>query len=92
MEGEIASKFLAAVLADKQVRGLLSDEHFSVDGTLLEAWASPKSFARKTRASGHAERLAAIVLIEPRAPNKSGPIAPGRSRLAPTRPTTPPTL
>lgn len=139
LDGEIASKFLAAVLADKKVRGLLSDEHFSVDGTLLEAWASPKSFRPKdgsgdppgpgarlgrnsersfrgekrkndthasttdpdarlfrkgpgkearlcfmghalmenrnglivdavtTRASGHAERLAAIVLIEPHA-------------------------
>ena len=39
--------FLAAVLADKKVRGLLSDEHFSVDGTLLEGWASPKSFRPK---------------------------------------------
>jgi transposase len=47
LDGAIASKFLAAVLADKKVRGLLSDEHFSVDGTLLEAWASPKSFRPK---------------------------------------------
>ena len=47
LDGEIAGKFLAAVLADKKVRGLLSDEHFSVDGTLLEAWASPKSFRPK---------------------------------------------
>jgi transposase len=135
LDGEIASKFLAAVLANERVRGLLSCEHFSVDGTLLEAWASPKSFRPKdgsgdppglgrngerdfhgekrrndthasttdpdarlfrkgsgkearlsfmghalmenrnglivdavtTRASGHAERLAAIALIEPRA-------------------------
>jgi hypothetical protein len=123
------------VLAHDRVKGLLSNEHFSVDGTLLEAWASPKSFRPKdgsgeppgpgrngernfrrekrkndthasttdpdarlykkgpgkearlvfmghalmenrnglivdavtTRASGHAERLAAITLIEPRA-------------------------
>jgi IS5 family transposase len=135
LDGEIAAKFLAAVLADPKVRMLLSDEHFSVDGTLLEAWASPKSFRPKdgsgeppgpgrngernfrgdkrkndthasttdpdarlfrkgpgkearlcfmghalmenrnglivdavtTRATGHAERLAAIALIEPRA-------------------------
>ena len=42
--GEVAQKFLAAVL--KQARGaaLLSDEHFTVDGTLLEAWASRRSF------------------------------------------------
>jgi len=135
LDGAVASKFLAAVLAHDKVRGLLSSEHFSVDGTLLEAWASPKSFRPKagsgtppgggrngernfrgerrrnathasttdsdarlfrkgrgkearlcfmghalmenrhglivdviaTRASGHAERLAALALIEPRA-------------------------
>ncbi len=44
----IARKFLAAILADKAVAPLLSDEHFSVDGTLIEAWASMKSFQSKT--------------------------------------------
>jgi transposase len=135
LAGEIATKFLATVLAQKPVKALLSTEHFSVDGTLLEAWASTKSFrpkdgsgappgagrngeqdfhgqkrsnethasttdpdarlARKgrgkeaklcfmghalmenrnglivgavaTRASGHAERLAAVYLVEPHA-------------------------
>jgi transposase len=135
LDGEVAHKFLAAVLSQDKVRVLLSSEHFSVDGTLLEAWASPKSFRPKdgsgeppgpgrngerdfrgerrrndthasttdpdarlfrkgqgkearlcfmghalmenrnglivdavtTRASGHAERLAALALIEPRA-------------------------
>ncbi len=47
LDGEVAAKFLAAVLAHHQIRGLLSSEHFSVDGTLLEAWASPKSFRPK---------------------------------------------
>jgi transposase len=47
LEGEIAAKFLAAVLAQPQVKRLLSSEHFSVDGTLIEAWASIKSFRRK---------------------------------------------
>jgi len=47
LEGEIAAKFLSAVVAQPQVRRLLSSEHFSVDGTLLEAWASIKSFRRK---------------------------------------------
>lgn len=47
LEGEIASKFLAAVLAQPRVKRLLSSDHFSVDGTLLEAWASIKSFRRK---------------------------------------------
>jgi transposase len=135
LEGDIARRFLAAVLAHDKVKGLLSSEHFSVDGTLLEAWASAKSFRPKdgsgeppgdgrngerdfhgeqrkndthasttdpdarlyrkgpgkeaklafmghalmenrnglivgtvaTRASGHAERLAAVALIEPQA-------------------------
>jgi transposase len=43
LDGEIAAKFLTAVLAQPRVRGLLSSEHFSVDGTLVEAWASMKS-------------------------------------------------
>jgi transposase len=42
--GEIATKFLAGVLARPRVKSLPSDEHLSVDGTLLEAWASTKSF------------------------------------------------
>jgi transposase len=42
--GEVAAKFLAAVLAHTRVKRLLSSEHFSVDGTVIEAWASPKSF------------------------------------------------
>jgi transposase len=133
LAGEVAQRFLAAVLAQPRVKRLLSSEHFSVDGTLLEAWASVKSFrprdglggppgsgcnserdfhgerrrndthtsttdgdarlfrkgpgkearlafmghalmenrnglvvgARATRASGYAERLAALTLIEP---------------------------
>ena len=44
LDGEIAAKFLAAVLAQARVKKLLSSEHFSVDGTLIEAWASMKSF------------------------------------------------
>ncbi len=43
LEGEIAAKFLAAVLTQPKVKGLLSSDHFSVDGTLVEAWASMKS-------------------------------------------------
>jgi transposase len=46
LEGEIAAKFLAAVLAQPKVKRLLSSDHFSVDGTLIEAWASIKSFRR----------------------------------------------
>jgi transposase len=47
LEGEIAAKFLAAVVAQPRVKRLLSSDHFSVDGTLLEAWASIKSFRRQ---------------------------------------------
>jgi hypothetical protein len=47
LEGDIAAQFLAAVLAQDKVKALLSGEHFSVDGTLLEAWASLKSFRPK---------------------------------------------
>lgn len=47
LEGEVAQQFLAAVLAQPPVKRLLSSEHFSVDGTLLEAWASVKSFRPK---------------------------------------------
>jgi hypothetical protein len=47
LEGEIAAKFLRAVLAPPKVKALLSDEHFSIDGTLIQAWASMKSFRPK---------------------------------------------
>jgi transposase len=47
LEGEIAAKFLHAVLGQPRVKALLSDEHFSVDGTLIQAWASMKSFRAK---------------------------------------------
>jgi transposase len=47
LEGDIAAAFLAVVLDLPQVKALLSDEHFSVDGTLIQAWASMKSFRRK---------------------------------------------
>ncbi len=115
LEGDIAAKFLAAVLAQPKVKRLLSSDHFSVDGTLIEAWASMKSVKPKdgsgeppaqgggrnarlyrkgkgketklcfighglmenrhgllvdaclTQADGHAERVAALHMIEPRA-------------------------
>src|SRR6266849_657597 len=47
LDGEIAAKFLTAVLAQPPIKRLLSSEHFSVDGTLIEAWASMKSFRPK---------------------------------------------
>jgi transposase len=47
LEGEIAESFFQAVLEQAREGGLLSDEHFTVDGTLIEAWASHKSFRPK---------------------------------------------
>ena len=47
LAGDIAREFLAAVVEEAYRRDLLSDEHFTVDGSLMEAWASQKSFRRK---------------------------------------------
>ena len=47
LDGDIAEVFFQAVLTQARERSLLSDEHFTVDGTLLEAWASVKSYQRK---------------------------------------------
>jgi transposase len=51
LEGDIAAKFLGAVLSQPRVKRLLSTEHFSVDGTLIQAWASMKSFKPKEGAN-----------------------------------------
>jgi len=47
LEGEIANEFFAVVVEQARAMRLLSDEHFTVDGTLIEAWASHKSFRPK---------------------------------------------
>jgi hypothetical protein len=47
LENEVARKFLVVVLEEARQRKLLSEDHFTVDGTLLEAWASLKSFSPK---------------------------------------------
>jgi len=51
LEGDIAAKFLGAVLSQPGVKRLLSTDHFSVDGTLIQAWASMKSFKPKDGAN-----------------------------------------
>jgi hypothetical protein len=51
LDGEIAQRFFAAVLDHARQRDLLSDEHFTVDGTLIEAWAGTKSFKRTDQSS-----------------------------------------
>lgn len=47
LDGDVAREFLCEVVKQAQEKNLTSDEHFTVDGTLLEAWASLKSFQRK---------------------------------------------
>jgi len=47
LEAEVSSLLLTGVIEHKRVRRLLSRDHFSVDGTLIESWASMKSFRRK---------------------------------------------
>src|SRR5579863_1345215 len=55
LEGEIAELFFDEVLAEAKDEDLLSDEHFTVDGTLIDAWAGMKSFKRKDGSSGGSE-------------------------------------
>jgi len=59
LEADVAKEFLTQVVERARAKGLTSDEHFTVDGTLLEAWASAKSFQPKDRK-------------EPRAPDDPG--------------------
>src|SRR5579883_2346614 len=47
LDGDVAREFLCEVVRQAQEKNLTSDEHFTVDGTLVEAWASLKSFQRK---------------------------------------------
>jgi transposase len=72
LEADVAAKFMGQLLAHKEVRKLLSDEHFSVDGTLIEAWASMKSFQPKPDAA---------------APDKPGGDPPPATPTAATEPT-----
>ena len=53
LAGDIAQRFLSEVVSQAQQGGLTSDEHFSVDGTLIEAWASQKSFRPKDGSGGN---------------------------------------
>ena len=52
MKHDVASKFFGTIVEQARKAGLMSDEHFTVDGTLIEAWASLKSFQRKDQKPG----------------------------------------
>jgi transposase len=53
LEGDLARLFFERVLCDARAQRLLSDEHFTVDGTLIEAWAGQKSFKKKGSKTGN---------------------------------------
>lgn len=55
LEGDVAESFFQGVLEQARAKDLLSDEHFTVDGTLVEAWASLKSFRRKDQENTKSE-------------------------------------
>lgn len=71
LEADVAKQFLSRLLAHQEVSPLLSDEHFCVDGTQLEAWASIKSFVPKETAAAKEE---GPELLAP-AGSDAGPIA-----------------
>jgi transposase len=48
IEGEVSQQLLSAVVEEARAQGLLSEEHFTVDGTLIQAWASARSFKEKS--------------------------------------------
>jgi transposase len=52
LEHNVASRFFGIIVEQARAAGLMSDEHFTVDGTLIEAWASLKSFQRKDEKPG----------------------------------------
>lgn len=56
LDAQISHKFLSTIIAHKKIARLLSHDHFSVDGTLVEAWASMKSFVPKDSDPGGNDR------------------------------------
>ena len=72
---DIAGEFLQAIVGQLRSRGWLSDEHFSVDGTLLEAWASEKSFQRKPKPPERGSGARGQVLLQDVCESKTDPEA-----------------
>jgi hypothetical protein len=83
-------RFLEKVMAAPEVKPLLSDEHFSLDGTLLQAWASHASLERMTGRTIHRHRRQALarVLVLPR-PAGNGPRVISVASSSATRPIAP---
>lgn len=59
--GRVATAFFEQVLAHAKAHRLLSDEHFTVDGTLIETWTGQKRFKKKTDAAHTPGHLAVAV-------------------------------
>ena len=60
LEAEVAKEFLAQVVAQARAEGLTSDEHFTVDGTLLEAWAGRRVFRQRRGSNRRRPTIRAI--------------------------------
>jgi transposase len=88
MGGEVAQKFLAAVVKQARGAGLLSDEHFTVDGTLIEAWANRRSFVEKAQPPQRGTGARGRKLLRDTHESKTDPEARlfRRSQTAETRP------
>jgi transposase len=77
IEGEVSRQLLQAVLAEAQEKGLLRAEHFSVDGTLIQAWAAARSFQEKSDppAPGQGSGKRGELLLRDRVESKTDPEA-----------------
>jgi transposase len=75
--GEVSQKLLAAVLGEAQEKQLLSAQHFSVDGTLIQAWAASRSFQEKSEppAAGQGSGHGGEVLLRDKVESKTDPEA-----------------
>src|SRR5450432_1377979 len=62
LEAEVAKQFLAQVVEQARTKGCTSDEHFTVDGTLLEAWAEPRVFSGRTARGRRRETMIPAIL------------------------------
>ena len=82
LDGDIAAAFFDAVLVHAEAERLLSDEHFTVDGTLLEAWASQKSFRPRDEEPPHGRWQQSDGQFPPAAPHECDASLDDRSRRA----------
>ena len=87
LDGDIAAKFMTSVLNLPGVRNLLSSDHFSVDGTLIEAWAGMKSFVPKDEGANR-RQIAVRIAVPDATPSAISTARSARMRPMP-RPRTP---